>query len=213
MAAVQRLTAALGLTPSERDLLDAYEASGAEAHRWWKDEHRGYTTGERIRWMLRQLGSERPEDCEHVAEACRAVDEALLLHPPSLVPGAAETVRALSGRFPLAIISDTGFASGLAQDVQLERDGLLEFFPVRIYSMDIGHAKPRREPFEAATSALGVEPGEAMHVGDIERTDVRGALGAGLRAVRCDVVPRRRGSSAAELVIREYGELEEYLGE
>ena len=58
-----------------------------------------------------------------------------------------------------------------------------------------------------------LEPGEAMHVGDIERTDVRGALGAGLRAVRCDVVPRRRGSSAAELVIREYGELEEYLGE
>jgi putative hydrolase of the HAD superfamily len=211
MAAVQRLTATLGLTPSERDLLDAYEASGAEAHRWWKDEHRGYTTGERIRWMLRQLGSERPEDCEHVAQACQAVDEALLRHPPTLVPGAAETVRALAGRFPLAIISDTGFASGLAQDVLLERDGLLEFFPVRIYSMDIGHAKPRREPFEAAVRARGVDPGEAMHVGDIERTDVRGALGAGLRAVRCDVVPRRRGSSAAELVIREYGELEEYL--
>jgi putative hydrolase of the HAD superfamily len=146
-----------------------------------------------------------------VAQACQAVDEALLRHPPTLVPGAAETVRALAGRFPLAIISDTGFASGLAQDVLLERDGLLEFFPVRIYSMDIGHAKPRREPFEAAVRALGVDPGEAMHVGDIERTDVRGALGAGLRAVRCDVVPRRRGSSAAELVIREYGEFEEYL--
>jgi putative hydrolase of the HAD superfamily len=211
VAAVQRLTAALGLTPGERELLDAYEASGAEAHRWWKDEHRGYTTGERIRWMLRQLGSERPETCEHVAEACSAVDEALLSHPPPLVPGAADTVRALAERFPLAIISDTGFASGRAQDELLERDGLLELFPVRIYSMDIGHAKPRPEPFDAAVRALGVTPGDAMHVGDIERTDVAGALSAGLRAVRCDVVPRRRGSSAAELVVREYGELVEYL--
>jgi putative hydrolase of the HAD superfamily len=211
VAAVHRLFAALGRSLSDRELLDAYEASGTEAHRWWKEEHRGYTTAERIRWMLRQLGIERPDDCEHVSAACRAVDAALLRHPPALLPGAIETIRALAVRFPLAIISDTGFASGQAQDALLERDGLLELFPVRIYSMDIGHAKPRPEPFESAVRALGVRAGEAMHIGDIERTDVRGALGAGLRAARCDVMPRRRGASEAELVFREYGELEEYL--
>ena len=192
-------------------MLAAYEASGAEAHRWWKDEHRGYTTADRIHWMLRHLGIERPGDCEHVAAACEAVDEALLRYPPPLLPGAAETIRALARRFPLAIISDTGFASGRAQDALLERDGLLALFPVRIYSMDIGHAKPRPEPFAAAIRALGVAPADAMHIGDIERTDVRGALGAGLRAVRCDVMPRRPRSSDAELVIRTYEELAEYL--
>jgi putative hydrolase of the HAD superfamily len=201
----------LGQTIADQALLDAYEASGAEAHRWWKEEHRGYTTAERIRWMLRQLGIERPDDCEHVAAACDAVDAALLDFPPPLLPGAADAIRALATRFPLAIISDTGFASGVAQDALLERDGLLDYFPVRVYSMDIGHAKPRPEPFHAAVDALGLARHEAMHIGDIERTDVRGALGAGLRAVRCDVMPRRRGSSAAELVIREYGELVEYL--
>lgn len=213
LVAVHRLMSAIGHEVSDQALLDAYEASGAEAHRWWKEEHRGYTTAERIRWMLRQLGIERPDDCEHVAAACEAVDAALLDFPPPLLPGAAETIRELAGRFPLAIISDTGFASGVAQDTLLERDGLLEYFPVRVYSMDIGHAKPRPEPFHAAVAALGVERHDAMHIGDIERTDVRGALAAGLRAVRCDVMPRRRGSSAAELVIREYGELVEYLGE
>lgn len=203
--------AALGESFSDRELLDAYEASGAEAHRWWKEEHRGYTAAERIRWMLRQVGIERPDDCEHVAAVCDAVDAALLDHPPALLPGVAEAIRELAPRFPLAIISDTGFASGVAQDALLERDGLLAYFPVRVYSVDIGHAKPRPEPFHAAVEALGVRHGEALHVGDIERTDIRGALAAGLRAVRCDVMPRRRGSSAAELVIREYGELVEYL--
>jgi putative hydrolase of the HAD superfamily len=201
----------LGESFSDHELLDAYEASGAEAHRWWKEEHRGYTAAERIRWMLRQFGIERPDDCEHVAAVCDAVDAALLDHPPALLPGVAEAIRALAPRFPLAIISDTGFASGVAQDALLERDGLLDYFPVRVYSVDVGHAKPRPEPFHVAVEALGVRHGDALHVGDIERTDIRGALAAGLRAVRCDVIPRRRGSSAAELVIREYGELVEYL--
>jgi putative hydrolase of the HAD superfamily len=212
LEAVRHLVTALGETFSDRELLDAYEASGAEAHRWWKEEHRGYTAAERIRWMLRQVGIERPDDCEHVSAVCDAVDAALLDHPPALLSGVAEAIRELASRYPLAIISDTGFASGVAQDALLERDGLLDYFPVRVYSVDIGHAKPRPEPFHAAVEALGVRHGEALHVGDIERTDIRGALAAGLRAVRCDVIPRRRGSSAAELVIREYGELVEYLG-
>jgi putative hydrolase of the HAD superfamily len=206
------MLAALGHSLTDRELLDAYEASGAEAHRWWKEEHRGYTTADRVRWILRRLGIERPDDCEHVAAACDAVDEALLRHPPALLAGAAEAIRALAERFPLAIISDTGFASGRAQDVLLERDGLLDLFPVRIYSMDVGHAKPRPEPFLAAVDALGVTVREALHIGDIERTDVRGALGAGLRAIRCDVMPRQRGGSRAEMVFRGYDELEEYLG-
>lgn len=194
-------------------MLEAYEASALEAHRWWKEEHRGYTTAERIRWMLRRLGIERPDDCEHVAAACKSVDDALLEYPPPLLPGAAEAIRALAERFPLAIISDTGFASGAAQDALLERDGLLQYFPYRIYSMDIGHAKPRPEPFHAAVSALGVAPHEALHIGDIERTDIIGALNAGLRAARCDVMPRRRGASAAEMVFRAWEEMVEYLGD
>jgi FMN phosphatase YigB (HAD superfamily) len=49
-----------------------------------------------------------------------------------------------------------------------------------------------------------------MHVGDNERTDVRGALAAGLRAVRLDVA-RTGGPSEAEFVARSYEELTEYV--
>src|SRR5688500_9874381 len=159
-AAVGALLEAVGKPLDEAELHTLYREAGAEADRWWRDEHRGYTAGDRIRWMLRRLGIERPADCAHVARAVTVVDQALLELPPPLLDGAADAVRRLAARFPLAIVSDTGFASGAAQDRLLERDGLLRHFAVRIYSCDIGHAKPRPEPFLAAAAGLGVEPAE-----------------------------------------------------
>lgn len=187
-----------------------YHASAVEAERWWRDEHRGYTTADRIRWLLAQLAIERPEDCEHIARAVEEVDDTLLAFPPPLLPGAAEGIRALASRFRLAIVSDTGFASGRAQDRLLEQDGLLSLFATTVYSMDVGHAKPRPEPFRRALEVAGVAPGEAVHVGDIERTDVAGALGVGMRAIRLDLV-RSHGSSAAEYVATSYDDLVRYL--
>lgn len=208
--ALCKLLAAYGRELPEEEVVELYLASGMEAERWWREEHRGYAAADRIRWMLSRLAITRPSDCEHLAQACGAVDEALLALPPRLLPGAAETIRRLAARFTLAIISDTGFASGRAQDRLLEKDGLLPHFEARVYSAEVGYAKPRREPFAAALGVLGLRPEEVLHVGDIERTDVRGALDAGLRAVRLDLV-RQSGPSAAELVARSYEELEEYV--
>ena len=49
-----------------------------------------------------------------------------------------------------------------------------------------------------------------LHIGDNERTDVRGALDAGMRAIRVDFV-RQNGPSAAELVASSFDELTDYL--
>lgn len=187
-----------------------YRASAAEADRWWRDEHRGYTTADRIRWLLAQLAIERPASCEHIARAVEEVDDTLTAIPPPLLPGAAEGIRALATRFKLAIVSDTGFASGRAQDKLLAQDGLLDCFGATVYSMDVGHAKPRPEPFQRALDRLDVVPAAAIHVGDIERTDVAGALAVGMRAVRLDLV-RRGGSSDAEYVATSFADLVEYL--
>lgn len=196
------------LPPDEFEKL--YRASAIEAQRWWREEHRGYTTADRIRWLLAQLGIERPEGCEHIAEASAAVDASLTEHPPQLLPGARDAIERLAEQFALAIVSDTGFASGRAQDRLLEQDGVRHHFRATVYSMDVGHAKPRPEPFRAALDALGVPPHEALHVGDIERTDVAGALGVGMRAVRLDAV-RTSGPSAAEHVATSLTALAEYL--
>jgi len=119
-------------------------------------------------------------------------------------------LRTLSRRLTLAVISDTGFASGRAQDRLLEKDAARGFFGATIYSMDVGHAKPRPEIFAAALATLGLPAAEILHVGDNERTDVRGALAAGFRAVRLDVV-RASGPSEAEFVARSFDELTDYV--
>ena len=196
--AIVALFDAYGLELSLQEVARLYVESAREADRWWREEHRGYTTTERMHWLLERAGGQPRPNCEHIARACGAVDESLLRYPPPLLPGAADAVRALASRCRLAIVSDTGFASGRAQNALLERDGLLGCFSATIYSMDIGHAKPRPEPFHAAVAALGVESrAHVIHVGDNERTDVGGALAAGLRAIRLDVV-RRGGWSARE---------------
>jgi FMN hydrolase / 5-amino-6-(5-phospho-D-ribitylamino)uracil phosphatase len=195
--------------PAE-EFLRLYKASAIEADRWWRDEHRGYSAGDRIRWLLAQLAIERPQDCEHIARAVEEVDESLVSFPPALLPGAAEAIRALALRFKLGIVSDTGFASGQAQNRLLQQDGLLQYFSATIYSMDVGHSKPRPEPFRRALAELGISAADAIHVGDIERTDVEGALAVGMRAIRLDVVRSGR-SSSAEYVATSYADLLQYL--
>ncbi len=208
--AVGALLGAYGRELPEPQLRALYEASGEEAERWWSEEHRGYTTNDRLRWILEHAAVAPREGCAHIATAVDAVDNALLMLPPAMLAGAWQMLRTQSRRFTLAIISDTGFASGRAQDRLLQKDAAREFFAHTVYSMDVGHAKPRPEIFLAATAALGIAPGETLHIGDNERTDVRGALDAGYRAIRLDVV-RRNGPSEAEFVARSFEELGEYL--
>jgi HAD superfamily hydrolase (TIGR01549 family) len=210
LEALQAMLLQFGARVPADEFARLYKASAVEADRWWRDEHRGYTTADRIRWLLAQLAIERPRDCEHVARAVEEVDETLTAFPPALLRGAADGIRALASRFKLAIVSDTGFASGRAQNRLLAQDGLLEHFTATIYSGDIGHAKPRPEPFLRALQELGVRPEEALHVGDIERTDIAGALAVGMRAIRLDVV-RPGGSSGSEYVATSYEDLVEYL--
>jgi putative hydrolase of the HAD superfamily len=210
--AVGALLGAYGRLLPDEQLRLLYEESGREAERWWSEEQRGYHTHDRLRWILERASVVPREGCEHVAAAADAVDNALLMLPPAMLAGAWRTLRILHRRHPLAVISDTGFASGRAQDRLLEKDGARGFFDATVYSMDVGHAKPRPEIFAAAASALGVAPDEILHVGDNERTDVRGALQAGFRAVRLDVV-RTGGPSEAEFVATSFEELVNYLEE
>ena len=198
--AMRELVAALGHELTDAEWHALYVSSAEEAERWWREEHRGYTAAERINWALAKLGLSCEADDPRFVAVVQAVDDALLDHPPALLDGAAEGIRALrEAGFRLAIVSDTGFPSGAAQTTILERDGLADAFDALVYSCDIGRAKPHAAMFRAALDALQVEPHEALHVGDIERTDVAGALAMGMRAVRIDVT-RDSGSSAAELV-------------
>lgn len=84
----------------------------------------------------------------------------------------------------LGIVCDVGFSGGeLLRDL-LADEGLLEYFDGWAFSDETGHYKPAPQTFETALRALDARPQEAMHVGDLRRTDVAGASALGMRTVR-----------------------------
>jgi FMN phosphatase YigB (HAD superfamily) len=86
----------------------------------------------------------------------------------------------------LGIISDTGFSPGRVLRGFLSRAGLLHRFdPAALtFSDEVGVPKPNPRIFWAALEALGVEPSQAVHVGDLRATDVAGARSVGMGSVR-----------------------------
>jgi FMN phosphatase YigB (HAD superfamily) len=84
----------------------------------------------------------------------------------------------------LGVVCDVGFTGGELLRGFLDREGLLGHFSGWAFSDEVGHYKPSPQIFEAALDALGVPPAEALHVGDLRRTDIAGARGIGMRTVR-----------------------------
>jgi FMN phosphatase YigB (HAD superfamily) len=170
---------------------------------YWDTLYEDAVLAERVAVKPREQG-------DHGAADVDAADNALLMLPPAMLPGAWQMLRSLSRRFIMAVIDDTGLASGRAQDRLLQKDAARDFFAATLYSAAGAQAKSRPRIFAAAAEALGLAPVDILHVGDDERSDVRGALAAGFRAVRLDVV-RQGGPSEAEFVARSYEELTAYL--
>ncbi len=78
---------------------------------------------------------------------------------------------------------------GLAPSVTLRRflddHGLLGHFDHWSFSDEVGTFKPDPAIFHHALTGLGgVDPADAAHVGDLRRTDIAGAQGVGVFAVR-----------------------------
>src|SRR3954447_2323972 len=84
----------------------------------------------------------------------------------------------------IGIVCDVGFSGGAMLRELLGREGLLEHFDGWSFSDETGHYKPAPEAFEPALAALGARPQEAIHVGDLRRTDVAGAAAFGMGTAR-----------------------------
>jgi putative hydrolase of the HAD superfamily len=84
---------------------------------------------------------------------------------------------------------------------------------MRSPSGEVGAAKPHARIFQAACERFGVEPGDAVYVGDRLDTDAIGAASAGLRGVWLDrngaATPDelRRAAASAVSVISTLDEL------
>ena len=124
----------------------------------------------------------------------------------------ADTVRRLSPHYRLGIISDSGLSSGRTLREFLRRDNLLDYFACATFSDELGVSKPDPRTFLSTLACLDASPVEAVHLGDLTRSDVAGAKSVGMRAVRLAVDyddPDR--SVAPDAVVYSYAEFERWL--
>jgi putative hydrolase of the HAD superfamily len=102
-----------------------------------------------------------------------------------LAPGIGAALEELGARgIRIGIVCDVGFSGGEMLRERLAREGLLEHFDGWSFSDETGHYKPAPQAFEAALAALRAQPEEALHVGDLRRTDVAGAAAIGMKTAR-----------------------------
>jgi putative hydrolase of the HAD superfamily len=83
----------------------------------------------------------------------------------------------------LALVSNA-FDPGWLLHRDLEQTGLEERLDFSVFSSEVGLRKPHPAIFERALSALGVEPANAIFVGDRLYEDVRGAGELGMTTVQ-----------------------------
>lgn len=103
---------------------------------------------------------------------------------PTLVAEAPLVLANLSTRYRLGMISDTGLTLGRALRRIMDDDKVIGYFSHLTFSDEVGRSKPHPTAFLTTLAALEVEPGAAVHVGDLLRTDIAGAQGVGMRAVQ-----------------------------
>ncbi|MFP4143914.1 MAG: HAD family hydrolase [Phycisphaeraceae bacterium] len=172
----------------------ARSASMPDFHRYYRHHWFAIHWGRVKSLLLRR----EPDATRLVRRACRKLwlqaedpffDELLwawyspLARIARVEPGTAELLARLrASGYRLGILSNT-FVPGHVVDRHLERLGLLEHFPDRIYSCQVGYRKPHRRIFEAALARMHADADETLLVGDNLAADIRGGSQMGLRTV------------------------------
>jgi putative hydrolase of the HAD superfamily len=178
--------AASGVELGPRDAFCAALAENSEAqYQAALAEHIGISAPVVMRRFLQARGlPDDRETAEIAADAyCRGGPE--LVAP--LRKGAVETLTTLRERgLLLAAVSNT-IQPGRYLTANMQRWGLQGVFDARIYSSDVGHAKPHPRIFQAALQALGVAAENAVYVGDRLVPDVGGPHAIGMKAVLIEV--------------------------
>jgi putative hydrolase of the HAD superfamily len=149
-----------------------------------------------------------------LVEAFITIGEDADLQPAPNVPAALGALDAAGVR--IGIICDVGMTPSWILRSHLARHGLLAAFSHWSFSDEVGTYKPDPRIFAHALDGLGgVAPARAAHIGDLRRTDVAGARGYGMTAVRYTGVfddPPADGLPEAHHVVADHADLASALG-
>ena len=150
-------------------------------------------------------------DLDHLV-AC--LGAAFLESPPIMIANVKPVVSRLSENYPLGIISDSALTPGSFARQLMERDSILQFFSVFTFSDETEYTKPQVPQFHSTLAQLNAEPAEAVHIGDIFRTDIVGAKNAGMKAIRFTGFNKTEtDDTLSDAVVDDYRQLETVIAE
>jgi putative hydrolase of the HAD superfamily len=172
---VRRLSALLGIP--EESIVPAFKYVSNEFTRVHIVEQRTPPPSDAVPMLCAQLNIPVPFD--KFSAVVDAITDTFDDHPPDMIPGARDAVRAAAALVPVGLISDTGLTPGTRLKKLLERQDMAQHFTAFTFSDEVGVAKPQSAMFHHAAHHLGVAPAELLHIGDLEPTDIAGAVNIG----------------------------------
>jgi putative hydrolase of the HAD superfamily len=149
---------------------------------WWSNAGQ-YTPSDSVLFITEELSVDLTDALRiELTESFRVVGETAELE---VAPGLEACLRALrAAGVRLGIVCDVGLTASPTLRGRLGRLGVLDAFDAWSFSDETGVFKPAPEAFHAALDPLGVDPRDAAHIGDNERTDIAGANALGMVSVR-----------------------------
>lgn len=191
------------ITPEQ--IAEAFKYANQQFNQAWKQEHHTPSVAARLKNAYDHLKIPLTPDFPKVV---RLVEEMEVLIPPNFVPGVNETLAELSKHYTLAIISDTIHTTGKGLRTLMERQGILKYFSVFVFSDEAGASKPSPVVFERASKELDVPFAHMAHVGDRESNDVQGPLALGMKSIMfVEVIDRDSANTKANAVCRKFTDL------
>ncbi len=174
--------ARLGITIDDAKYQSVMEESWEYFNDIWRNQLRTPTAEESIDFFSEKLNL--PKNSDTVERILKVFAESVLYFPPKLVDGVKDALDELSRDYRLAIVSDTGLSPGRVLRRLMYEFDVLHYFSAFSFSDETKVAKPHKKAFTKVLDDCGVKPAEALHVGDIEDTDIKGAKAVGMMAVR-----------------------------
>lgn len=139
---------------------------------------------------------------------------AFLEAPPIMMPHLKPVISRLSESYPLGIISDSALTPGSFARKLMARHDILQYFTAFTFSDETAYTKPQVVQFHSTLAQLNADPADAVHIGDIFRTDIVGAKNAGMKAIRFAGFNKGDGDDTlSDAVVDDYRKLETTIAE
>ena len=174
----------LGIFIRQEELEPAMKSSWEYFNHIWMNEQRTPSSIELVRFFWEKLNI--PENEDSIQRIAETFSNSILVHPPMLVENVKNSIDELNRDYKLGIVSDTGFSPGSVLKILLEKEGILDYFSAFSFSDETGVSKPHEKAFRKVLDEFDCKPEDALHIGDIENTDIVGAKKLGMYAIRFD---------------------------